>query len=438
MMTKLRRSRTRTARSLLEAFDDIAEQGASLRVAPGDYVELFEAAISDRVCRRAGRPGARVRILGTIEARLIHADRVVLGALVEGTWPPETRTDPWLSRPMRLELGLDLPERRVGLSAHDFAQLIGMPEVFLTRANKLRGAPTVASRFTQRLAAVAGDAWKDALRRGEQYVTWARDLDRAETVKPVARPRPRPTLDARPEAAQRHRDRALAARPLHDLCQAHPRPAPARCGRYATRRARPRHRDPRRDRRFHREIREGTCLPDPLGELIKLGEKRFAPLQDYPEARAFWWPRFLRIARWFVSWEAQRRANTAALHAEVQGDLKIAVGKWIFKLTTRADRIEQLRDGTYAILDYKTGATPTEPQVRTGLSPQLTLEGAILRHGEFKGVAPASLSEFAYVSLRGRDPAGEEKAIASRRVRRIFTPTVRWRGCATWSSASPT
>src|SRR5438270_12871358 len=184
---------------LAEAFADIAEQRVDLRAAPGDYVDLFETAIADKVCRPAGRPGARVRILGTIEARLIYADRVLLGGLVEGVWPPETRSDAWLSRPMQLELGLDLPERRIGLSAHDFAQLLGMPEVFLTRAGKLSGAPTVASRFTQRLAAVAGGGWKDARTRGEQYLRWARDLDRAETVKPVARPRPRPTLDARPK-----------------------------------------------------------------------------------------------------------------------------------------------------------------------------------------------------------------------------------------------
>ena len=106
---------------------------------------------------------------------------------------------------------------------------------------------------------------------------------------------------------------------------------------------------------------------DPLGALTALGEKHFAPLQDYPEARAFWWPRFLRIARWFIAWEAQRRANASALHAEVPGELKIPIDKWIFKLTTRADRIEQLADGSFAILDYKTGSTPTEPQVRTGL-----------------------------------------------------------------------
>ena len=112
---------------LAEAFEDIAEQSTDLRATPGDYADLFETAISDRVCRRAGRPGARVRILGTIEARLIHVDRIVLGGLVEGVWPPEAPSDPWLSRPMRLELGLDLPERRIGLSAHDFAQLLGMP-----------------------------------------------------------------------------------------------------------------------------------------------------------------------------------------------------------------------------------------------------------------------------------------------------------------------
>ena len=285
-----------------------------------------------------------------------------------------------------------------------------MPEVFLTRASKLRGAPTVASRFTQRLAAVAGETWKDALKRGEQYVDWARDLDRAETVKPVARPRPRPTLDARPkqlsvtEIEHWLRDPyTIYAKHILDLRPLDAVDTP------------PGARD--RGTVIHGAIGDFTekyakGLPaDPLGELIKLGEKHFAPLQDYPEARAFWWPRFLRIARWFVSWEAQRRANTTALHAEVKGDLKIQVDKWIFKLTTRADRIEQLADGTYAILDYKTGATPTEPQVRTGLSPQLTLEGAILREGGFKGVSPGSLSEFAYVSVRGREPAGEEKKI---------------------------
>src|SRR2546421_3160441 len=119
----------------------------------------------------------------------------------------------------------------------------------------------------------------------------------------------------------------------------------------------------------------------------------------------------MRIARWFLAWETQRRADATTLFAEIEGELKIPFGERSFRLRTRADRIERLADGSYAILDYKTGSTPTEKQVRTGLSPQLTLEGAMLRAGAFKDVPPGSLSRFAYVSLRGRDPAGEEKPI---------------------------
>jgi ATP-dependent helicase/nuclease subunit B len=88
-----------------------------------------------------------------------------------------------------------------------------------------------------------------------------------------------------------------------------------------------------------------------------------------------------------------------------------AVGKRSFTLRTRADRIERLAGGNYAILDYKTGQTPSEKQVRTGLSPQLTLEGAMLRAGAFEGIASATISEMAYVALRGGDPPGEARSI---------------------------
>src|SRR5262249_26479811 len=141
------------------AFDDIAAQSgdADLAIAPGDYAELFQIAIGDRVVRRPEQPGAHVHIFGPLEARLTNSDRVVLGSLNEGVWPPDARPDPWLNRPMRLSLGLDLPERRIGLSAHDFAQMLSTPEVVLSRAGKAGGAPTVASRLLQRLAAVAGE-----------------------------------------------------------------------------------------------------------------------------------------------------------------------------------------------------------------------------------------------------------------------------------------
>jgi len=83
-------------------FDDIAADDATeLAVPLSQYGELLVAAMAGRVVRRPGAPGARVRIYGPLEARLTQVDLVVIGGLVEGVWPPEARTDPWLSRPMR-------------------------------------------------------------------------------------------------------------------------------------------------------------------------------------------------------------------------------------------------------------------------------------------------------------------------------------------------
>ncbi len=397
--------------ALSQAFDTIAAglPAADLAVPLADYPDLFGAAIADRVVRRPGLPGVRVRILGPLEARLTSSDRLVLGGLNEGTWPPEARSDAWLSRPMRLELGLDLPERRIGLSAHDFAQMLGAREVILTRAAKLAGAPTVASRFVQRLAAVAGAGWQTALQHGDRYLAWARELDRpAAAPRPAPRPIPKPPVAARParlsvtEIEHWLRDpytiyakHVLRLFPLDPIDT-----APGAADRGTV---------------IHGAIGEFTqvyakALPeDAFGQLLALGRKHFAPLEEFPEARAFWWPRFERIARWFADWEGKRRAHVEAVQAEIRGEIEIPLGHRSLHLSARADRIERLAGGDYAILDYKTGQVPTGRQVMTGLSPQLTLEGAILRAGKFADIAPgASIAALIYVSLKGGDPGGKE------------------------------
>jgi inactivated superfamily I helicase len=143
--------------------------------------------------RRADRPGTKLHIYGPLESRLMQADRIIVGGLIEGVWPPAPRIDPWLSRPMRHELGLDLPERRIGLSAHDFAQLLGHDDVILSHSSKAGGAPAVA-------------------RRGQAHCA-----TRTATT-------PRDTA----VTAIRNPDRGLAPRSLHDLCASYPRSAAAR------------------------------------------------------------------------------------------------------------------------------------------------------------------------------------------------------------------
>ena len=394
--------------ALARAFEDIltAPAAASLALAARDYVEVFHAAIADRVVRRPDVRDVRVHIYGPLEARLQSIDRVVLGGLNEATWPPETRSDPWLSRPMRRQLGLDPPERRIGLSAHDFAQALGMTEVVLSRAQKLAGAPTVTSRFVQRIAALVGkDNWKQVVQRGADYVALARALDEPQAVTPAKRPAPTPPLAARPTRLSVTAIEDWLRDPytiyarhilnLHPLEEVDTPPGA-------------------RDRGtvIHGAIGDYSRLfasaapADPLAELIKLGEEKFKPFADYPEAKAFWWPRYLRIADWFARWDLQRRARLAALFAEIRGELKFRVGQREFTLSGIADRIERLSDGSYVIIDYKTGQARTEKQVRTGLAPQLTLEAAILRASGFGSITPGAVSEIAYITVRGGEPPG--------------------------------
>ncbi|NVO15593.1 MAG: double-strand break repair protein AddB [Rhodoplanes sp.] len=385
------------------------EIAQDFQVATEDFSELFRATIADRVVRPPPVPGSRLHILGLLEARLVTVDRLVLGGLAEGIWPPAPVSDPWLSRGMRHTLGLDLPERRIGLSAHDFAQLAGSAaEVVLTRPAKVGGAPVSASRFLQRLAAVSGGSWKEALKRGETYLALARKLDRPDgPPQRVPRPEPKPPRAVRPttlsvtEIEHWLRDPyTIYAKHILKLSPLDPVDLPPGA----------------KDRGIAIHAAIGTfsatyadALPDdPLAALLAIGRKEFSALDDTPEARAFWWPRFEDIARWFVRFERERRAAAAGLSAEIRGELTIPLGERAFRLTARADRIERLADGRFAILDFKTGAPPSSKQVRLGLSPQLTLEGAILRAGGFPGIsAGGSLSEIAHVRLTGGEPAGE-------------------------------
>jgi ATP-dependent helicase/nuclease subunit B len=400
--------------ALAAAFDELpAGSQSGLMVQLSDYPEVFQAAFADRMVRRAEGPDVRLKIYGPLEARLTQSDRVIVGGLVEGVWPPAPRIDPWLSRPMRHELGLDLPERRIGLSAHDFAQLLGADEVILSHSAKVGGAPAVASRFLHRLQAVAGEErWNAASSAGRKYVDLASRLDHPDRITPAAQPAPKPPRSVRPlklsvtEVEDWLRDPyTIYAKHILRLTPLDPVDMPLSAA--------------DRGSAIHDAIGEFTqkfaaSLPDdPAAALRAIGQKYFAPLMQRPEARALWWPRFQRIVEWFSNWEISRRGRLAAIHAEIRGEMVIPIEhERTFVLSARADRIERRDDGSFAILDYKTGQPPTGKQVRMGLSPQLTLEAAILRQGGFPDIpAGSSVGDLIYVRLSGNNPPGEERRL---------------------------
>ena len=413
---------------LAQAFDELlASAPMQIALELADYPDLFATAFAGRVVRRPQNEDASLRIYGLLEARLTQCDRVILGGLVEGVWPPAPRIDPWLSRPMRHDLGLDLPERRIGLTAHDFAQLLGADDVILTHATKAGGAPSVASRFLHRMKAIAKPAiWKAALERGAHYVRCAEALDHPERIAPVAQPAPKPPVALRPlqmsvtEIEDWLRDPyTIFAKRILKLTPLDPVDLPLTAA--------------DRGSAIHNALGDFTkahskILPGNIAaELHSFGERHFAALMEHPEARALWWPRFLRIAEWFAGWEIKRREEVTGIAAELRGEIPIPLENGRrFVLSARADRIERRADRTFAIVDYKTGQPPSGKQVRLGLSPQLTLEAAILRGGGFRGgfetlSTPVSVSELVYVRLNGNNPAGKE-TVVDLRIARGDTP----------------
>ncbi len=389
---------------LLGSLEEAA--AGALTVSLDDYPALLGVLTAGSNVRpmRGGHP--RLSILGPLEARLLPVDLVVLGGLNEGSWPADTRTDPFLNRPMRADAGLQAPERFIGLAAHDVAQLAATGEVIFTRAQRAGGEPTVASRWLQRLRAVVGKADFETLtERGARYLDWARRLDLSETRDAVGEPCPKPALEHRPkrlsvtEVETLIRDpyaiyarHVLGLEPLDELDAA---PDAATRGILIHEAM----------ERFDAVLRDGVP-DDPVAELMAIGRELFRRIEAFPELMAIWWPRFVRVAHWFAPLDAAERSLLDDRMTELRGQLDLTIAGRDFTLAGRADRID-VSEGSLRIVDYKTGGVPSDKQVDTGLAPQLPLEAAMIRRGGFAGVpAEAGIAAFTYVALKGGDPPG--------------------------------
>ncbi|MGZ5911352.1 MAG: double-strand break repair protein AddB, partial [Reyranella sp.] len=411
-----------------EAGEALADALARLRaawagpdeIAGGEWPALLSAMLEPEIIRpRFGRH-PRLAIWGPLEARLQRADLLVLGGLNEGTWPPSVETGPWINRPMRGALGLPQPERRIGLSAHDFAAALGAERVLLTRAEREGGAPTVPSRWLARLDALFGyepgsaAAPPEYIQRGRRsYLAWADALDRPNAYKPWPRPEPRPPLEARPtrlsvsSIEQWRRDPyGLYARRILGLEALDPLEAELGAA--------------DRGSALHDTLDEflkaypsGLLPADAIGQFEALGEKHLEPLLAAPAERAFWWPRFQRLARWFVGTEnARRAAGTRLLASETDGALTVGPPGRPLRIEARADRIDEIEPGGWEIIDYKTGRVPSAKELDGLFAPQLLLEAAMAEQGGFKGIkGKARAVHLSYWQANGLGNGGEVREI---------------------------
>ncbi len=384
---------------------DLAQNAdAAGAVALFDYRLLFDSLLNSAEVREQEQAHAGVLIWGTLEARVQGADLTILAGLNEGTWPEAPAPDPWLNRAMRKQAGLLLPERRIGLSAHDFMQASSGAEVWITRSVRSEDAETVASRWLNRLTNLLGglpdqggaQALEDMRSKGQKWLKAAARLSEVGPPRPAPRPSPQPPVAARPKQLSVtgvsrlirdpyavYAEKVLRLRPLDPLS---PQPDAALRGTAL-------------HKVFETFVR---ACPDPAepqakAHLLDCTATVLSNICPWPTYRHMWTARVAGLADWFLQTEVERRAvATPDDLFEIRG--AAALPGVEFTLTCIADRIDLTPTGDAVIYDYKTG-TPPSPKAQVHYDKQLLLEAALVHFGGIERTGPRHVASATYIGL---------------------------------------
>ncbi|WP_341367765.1 double-strand break repair protein AddB [Yoonia sp. BS5-3] len=389
----------REAKRICDELRQAADAAGSL--SQHDYAALFNAIISSGTVRNrdAGHPG--ILIWGTLEARVHGVDLTILGGMNEGVWPEAPPPDPWLNRTMRAQAGLLLPERKIGLSAHDYQQAVAGSDVWITRAKRSADSETVPSRWINRLtnllsglAAQGGPDALEAMRsRGDHWLAMSAELSTPSTrEEPSPRPAPCPPVIARPKRFSVTQIKtlirdpyAIYARKILQLSPLEPLIPNANA--------------PLRGTIVHgileTFIKENH---DPLDHatFMKIARQQFQEHCPWPTIQAQWVAKLNAIAPKFLDAEAERQTLASDRVVEAAG--KVTIPHLGMTLTCKADRIDKTNDGSAIIYDYKTGAVPTGPQ-QEKFDKQLLLEAAMLEKGGFDKIPATPVQDAAFIGV---------------------------------------
>ena len=285
----------------------------------------------------------------------------------------------------------------------------------MTRALRNDGAPTRPARWLQRLETVLkalGIDMKDACSH-EIYRDWEQQLDHytGEPIQ-IKRPEPKPPVNARPNTLyvtaieKWMRDPysiyaryILGLRKLDDIEQ----PMGAA----------------ERGNMLHSVLEAFVDkypreLPaNAEEEFLKIARETLADDIEDDVLKNFWWPRIIRAGQWFVDYERQWRSKASPCIQEAEGSytLDASSSGMNFTIKAKADRIDQMHDGSAAIIDYKSGTVPSQKNIEKGISPQMPLEGVILEQGGFAGINANTVGYIGHWKLSGGAEPGEEKPV---------------------------
>lgn len=399
-------------------FVDLMKNGTELgQIDMNDYLPFLVTVMTEQNVRAVYGFHPRIKILGPIEARLINYDRVIIGSANEGIWPNLPKGDMWLSRPMKKTFGMPQAERNIGVCAADFAHLLHAPEVYLTRSQKVDGAPTDKSRWWLRLETILEAVFCDKNKQKSEYdfiykqpySSWAKNLERCNNPQPIKAPRPCPEVKYRPRRLSASKVEILMRDPYSIYAQKILHLYPLN----------------NLDRAkevfdfgnivhetledFCREYNSSYYPEDATEKLMAIGIRKFAEKNIEKETITFWEPRLRAIIDMVVKREKEYRPMIKQIHPETEGEIEFIGKAGPFFISGKADRVDEMTDNSVHIIDYKTGHGRSTSEIEEVTAPQLPVEALIAQEVGFNNVGKKKVSSMQYWALKGKQGLTDEE-----------------------------
>ncbi len=369
---------------------------------------LIESMLAGSVVRQVYAAHPRIEILSSMEARLLHFDRVILAGLNEGHWPELSSTGPWISAAMRTQAGLPSLQERTSQQALDFYLQAHSTEVFCTYSHKIGSSPALPSRWLERLFACL-QAQSNATRSeiisilAHPAMHWRKDVHAPDHVEMTSPPDPSLSsihwpnhkisattierLKRNPYAV--YVSKILRINPLEPL-DAPPTNKESGTHLHAVLQ-RWKQQEPRNIEHF-----------DACFEAIWAIAEAVLKEQNLPASISIFWEKSWRsMLQNFLIWEMDSPSHLTKV-LEQRGEM--ALEQWSVHATP--DRIDQMEDGTLRVIDYKSknSAGISAAEIKSKQLLQLPIAALIAYEGGFtaQGIKQATTaSALEYWTLKG-------------------------------------
>ncbi len=364
-----------------------------------EFIDIFKQLLAGGKYIRNNNSKSNIIICSLEEACLIDADLVIIANLNDTVYPQKDKSNPWMSKQMQKELGIDIRQKQIEYELYCFNLLVvNNTKACLSRSRRSNNKINLPSPYLLNLRHLIGDK----LTLVHPQASFNQIIASSQLI---ARSKVFPSK--------------LYATDIELLLR-----APYNF--YAKKILK---------LKKIQEISDTASLAD-FGNIVHKIFDKFVKMRNsskqfdsnllikeiivqevesihLPEQiKHLWVIKLEKIAIEFVEFDYLRRQD-AKVFSEVDGSTELSIGANIITIAAIADRIEIDSKGKVTILDYKTGAAPSQKEVLLGLSPQLVIEAIIAYEGGFNLPTNYDLGEIVitFVKIASSSPYLQMKEI---------------------------